>query len=409
MRIGIWFIIAATIFLTITGCVSGKTLLQLPQGKYTPKAVFVDVKYEFMDSSGKLITSCVGKTTKIHVYLVGYGYHIVKVEVVKNIPYFFDAVVYTDSRAVFLNGLEDVVFNFTPSEYGKYFVRVYLDGKRVDPWQSLFSNPGRPEFIVTNYYWVRVRVVVDGQEYESDEYAPIKSGQTVKIYGMLRRGDDGSPAIGVEIRAISVIGGYPVYTTVTGDEGYFEFDDYPAPNWDDYPTMCGEKGRFVTLKAMVSDVTYKPTLRISCTYVCTNQPQPTPTPPTPTPTPQPQPVGCNEPTPHFPSGCVMLNYYDENDDCKIDDNEMTKASQDYLKDELTDGEFLLITYAWFNMSINDVCPNCCPPQQPTPTPTPPVTTPTLPAAYVNIERVVGGLAAASCIAAITLIILRRFG
>jgi len=235
--------------------------------------IFVGVKYETAQGlRGELISGCIGHTMKIHVYLNGYGTHEVKIEIVKNVPYWFDEVVSTQSKIVTLNGLTDVVFEYTPKEMAKYFVRVYVDGKRVDPWQ-LFATEDRPEFIVTGYYWVGLRMKVNGEEYLPDDYAPVPSGASVEVYGYLYR-SDGTPASGVLIEGVMV--NSQKYTTYTNSEGYFVIKTV-APKWEEY-RMCGEKGRYILVRAIVNDVPYYPWEEFKCRYVCPTEPTPTPTP-----------------------------------------------------------------------------------------------------------------------------------
>ena len=236
---------------------------------------FFGVKFEVNGFNGKMVYSGIGRSVTVHVYLIGQGTHEVKVEFVKNVRFWFDQVVSSKVKMVALHkGLNDVVFSFRPPTIGEFFVRVYVDGRRVDGWQ-LFAN-NRPTLFVNTYYWVGLRMIVNGKEYLPEAKAPVEPGEKVIIKGYLYKTiitpkkSYVVPAVGVTIVGYSVCGDVAPVKAVTDSKGYFELHT-TAPNWCLYG-LCGKKGRYMFIRAEVNDTpsNLRPFWEFLCTYYCPN-------------------------------------------------------------------------------------------------------------------------------------------
>jgi len=151
------------------------------------------------------------------------------------------------------------------------------------------------EIPISSYYWVGLRMKVNGVEYKPDDYAPIYGGDTVEMYGYLYK--DGKPVPNFKIRWIFIIGGETSYTT-TDENGYF-YKVTVAPDWSKYG-LCGEKGRYYAIQAIDSSGAIVTFWEYNCRYMCKSTvPTPTPTPTTtPTKTIPTQPT-TTPPTPGF--------------------------------------------------------------------------------------------------------------
>lgn len=71
---------------------------------------------------------------------------------------------------------------------------------------------------------------------------------------------------------------------------------------------------------------------------------------------QPPAVTCDDPTPHQPSGCALLNWSDTNNDGVI--NTTNTAAGQLARGEITQEEFDFIEKAVNAGSINAICPGC---------------------------------------------------
>ena len=69
-------------------------------------------------------------------------------------------------------------------------------------------------------------------------------------------------------------------------------------------------------------------------------------------------VTCADPTPHHGSGCELLLYYDENNDGAIDPTDINNANADYSAGSITKAELDFVAQAYYNGSINALCPEC---------------------------------------------------
>ena len=74
--------------------------------------------------------------------------------------------------------------------------------------------------------------------------------------------------------------------------------------------------------------------------------------------PQKEEITCEEPTPHFASGCKLLLEYDFRKDGKIDAGEIVKARNDLSAGIITQGEYDFVNKVSVLDSINALCPNC---------------------------------------------------
>jgi len=126
---------------------------------------------------------------------------------------------------------------------------------------------------LSGYYWVGLRMYVNGVEYDPDDYAPVYGGDTVKMNGKLYK--DGSPVAGFKIRWIFVINAETSYS-YTNSAGYFE-KVTTAPDWSKHG-MCGDKGRYYAIQAIDSNGNIVTSWEYKCTYKCETTPTPTPSP-----------------------------------------------------------------------------------------------------------------------------------
>ena len=120
----------------------------------------------------------------------------------------------------------------------------------------------RAEVGLTGYYWVALRMYVNGKEYDPDEYAPVESGDTVKMNGYLYR--DGRPVPNFKIRWIPLIGSSSY--SYTDSRGYFE-KTTTAWDWERYD-MCGERARYYAIQAIDESGDVVTSWEYTCTCVC---------------------------------------------------------------------------------------------------------------------------------------------
>jgi len=122
------------------------------------------------------------------------------------------------------------------------------------------------EIPVSSYYWVGLRMSVNGVIYDPDDYAPVYGGDTVKMWGKLYK--DGNPVPNFKIRWIFVIGGQISYS-YTDSNGYFE-KTTTAPDWSEHD-LCSEKGRYYAIQAIDPDGNIVTGWQYTCTYKCEEQ------------------------------------------------------------------------------------------------------------------------------------------
>jgi len=115
---------------------------------------------------------------------------------------------------------------------------------------------------LSGYYWVALRMYVNGKEYDPDEYAPVESGDTVKMCGFLYK--DGEPVPNFKIRWIPLIGS-PSYS-YTDSRGYFE-KITTAWDWERYG-LCGERARYYAIQAIDENGNVVTSWEYKCTCVC---------------------------------------------------------------------------------------------------------------------------------------------
>ena len=110
------------------------------------------VEFEYNGKVSTQLTVPSGSYVDAHIHLQSNAVTTtyIKIEWVKNIPYWPDDVVYDTWKKVDLKtGDNDVVFGDLTDLKGpgNYFVRVYKWSgywERIDPWTDPISNPGRP-------------------------------------------------------------------------------------------------------------------------------------------------------------------------------------------------------------------------------------------------------------------------
>ncbi len=150
------------------------------------------------------------------------------------------ATVYTNSSGYFSK-------TFRVTEYGGYYLNVIAtpaepDVKRsgvymdISIWDPEPLPPG-------NYYWVGLRMLVNGVEVE--DYSDIYSGDQVVIEGKLYR--DGQPVPGAWISMGFIVGTIPRVHAKTDSKGYFKFVT-TAPDWSAY-YLCNERLRYAYIVA----------------------------------------------------------------------------------------------------------------------------------------------------------------
>jgi len=145
------------------------------------------------------------------------------------------ATTYTNSSGFFSK-------TFTVYEYGGYFIDVIATPpdpniKRSGHYKTFYIWDPEP-LPAGNYYWVGLRMLVNGVEVE--DYAPVYPGDQVVIEGKLYR--DGSPVPNAWISMGFIMGSMPYVHTKTDSNGYFKFVT-TAPDWKAH-YLCGEKLRY---------------------------------------------------------------------------------------------------------------------------------------------------------------------
>lgn len=136
------------------------------------------------------------------------------------------------------------------------------------------------EIRLTSYYWVGLRLYVNGVEYYTDEGAPVKEGDKIKIDGYLCKDGEPAPNVKIKIR-------YwwdEEYYTYTDSKGYFEHSTTFKPDGLKCPYDHGTLFRLAYIAAFVDgeEVAYA---EVDATFTCPETPTPTPT-PSPTPIPE---------------------------------------------------------------------------------------------------------------------------
>lgn len=148
------------------------------------------------------------------------------------------ATVYTDSSGYFSK-------TFTVYEYGAYFVDIKATPKESDVKRSglyfTFSIWDPQPLPAGNYYWVALRMLVNGKEVE--DYAPVYPGDEVVVEGYLYK--DGSPVPGAWISMGFIYGTMPYVHAKTNSKGYFKFVT-TAPDWRAHYD-CGVRMRYCHL------------------------------------------------------------------------------------------------------------------------------------------------------------------
>lgn len=146
------------------------------------------------------------------------------------------ATVYTDSSGGFSK-------SFKVTEYGDYYLNIVVTPAEPDVMNSgtykevqIWDPTPLPS---GNYYWVGLRMLINGVEVEED-HPDIYSGDQVVIDGKLYK--DGQPVPDVWISMGLVIGTLPRLHTKTNSNGYFKFVT-TAPDWSAY-FLCNEKIRY---------------------------------------------------------------------------------------------------------------------------------------------------------------------
>lgn len=127
-------------------------------------------------------------------------------------------------------------------EYGTYYLDVSVP-KLTGYYTTISYLRGQ---FPGNYYWVGLRMYVNGVEVDPDTYPPIYPGDTVKICGKLY--DSGNPVAGRTINLGYVVSGIPYLHAVTNSEGYFEFV-FESPDWKEYD-LCDERARAFYINAL---------------------------------------------------------------------------------------------------------------------------------------------------------------
>mgnify|MGYP000206232371 CR=1 FL=1 len=155
----------------------------------------------------------------------------------------------------------------TAREYGTYFVNIKIPP--LAGYYFTFSLLKSREY--GDFYWVGLRMYVNGALVEEDVYTPIFPNDRVKITGKLYK--EGKPVVGKTINCHMVIADTPYYHSVTNSQGYFEFN-LVAPDWRE-AYLCNEKGRFARINCLecLSQAGYPISWDFNCTYACEEKPK----------------------------------------------------------------------------------------------------------------------------------------
>jgi hypothetical protein len=108
----------------------------------------------------------------------------------------------------------------------------------VQSVENRFSS--NAEVTVSDYYWVGRKMSVNGKEYYPNDYAPVRAGDVVKLYGYLYK--DGNPVSNAKIRW-RLPGGDKV-DDYTDGRGYFE-KNTTVPDYSPY--LCGCKVEYAVV------------------------------------------------------------------------------------------------------------------------------------------------------------------